>query len=95
MKALRRVIVPVLAATLFNPLASQRIPLTEALLCVQNLVYLHLMSQYQYHTEATIKYMENYLAVFHCHKDVFGRFCASKSTQMVSEALDTQLTLDT
>jgi hypothetical protein len=71
MKALGDVIIPVLAATLLNTVASQRIPFTEALLCINNLVYFHLMAQYWYHTEATIKYMENYLA-FHHHKDVFS-----------------------
>jgi len=94
MNTLGRVIVPVFAATLLNTSASQRIPFTEALLCVKNLVYFHLMAQYQYHTEATIEYMENYLEEFHCHKDVFCRFRASKSTKKVSEALKKQLTLD-
>jgi len=94
MKALGCVIVPVFAVTLLNPSASQRIPFTEALLCVKNLVYFHLMAQYQYHTEATIEYMENYLEGLHRHKDVFSRFRASKSTKKVSEALKKQLTLD-
>jgi hypothetical protein len=91
MKALGRVIVPVFAATLLNLSASQRIPFTEALLCVKNLVYFHLMAQYRYHTEATIKSMDNYLEEFHRHKDVFCRFRASKT---VSEALKKQLTLN-
>jgi len=94
MKAHGRVIVPVFAATLLNPSASQKIPFTEALLCVKNLVYFHFMAQNRYHTEATIKYMENYLEEFHSHKDVFSQFHASKSTKKVSEALKTQLTLD-
>jgi hypothetical protein len=37
-KALGRVIGPVFAATFLNPSASQRIPFTEALLCIKNLV---------------------------------------------------------
>jgi hypothetical protein len=94
MKALGCVIVSVFAATLLNPSASQRIPFTEALLCVKNLVYFHLIAQYQYHTEATIEYMENYLEEFHRQKDVFSRFCASKSTKKVLETLKKQLTLD-
>jgi len=94
MKALRGVIVSVFAATLLNLSASQRIPFTEALLCVKNLVYFHLMTQYQYHTEATMEYMEKYLEEIHHHKDVFSRFCASESTKKVSEALKKQLTLD-
>jgi len=94
MKALGRVIVPVFAATLLNPSASQRIPFTEDLLCVKNLVYFRLMAQYRYHTEATIEYMEDYQEEFHRHKDVFSRFRASISTKTVSEAVEKQLALD-
>ena len=54
MKALGRVIVPVFTATLLNPLASQRIPFTEAQVSIKNLVYFHLMAQYEYYTEAMI-----------------------------------------
>jgi hypothetical protein len=94
MKALGRVIVPVFVATVLNPSASQRIPFTEALLCVKNLVYFHLVAQYRYHTEATIEYVENYLEECHRHKDVYSQFCTSKSTKKVTEALKKQLTLD-
>jgi len=59
--ALGQMIVPVFAVTLLYPLASQRIPFTEALLCVKNFVYFHHMAQYEYHTEAMTEYMENYL----------------------------------
>jgi hypothetical protein len=38
--------------------------------------------------------MENYLEEFHCHKNIFSRFHTSKSTPKVSEALQTELTLD-
>jgi len=38
MKALGRMIVPVFTATLLNPSVSERIPFTEALLCVKNFV---------------------------------------------------------
>ena len=93
-KALGHVIVPVFVVTLLNTSASQRIPFTEALLCVTNFVYFQLMAQYQYHTEATIEYMENDLEEFHRHKDVFSRFSTSKSTKKVLEALEKQLTLD-
>ena len=94
MKALGGVIVSVLAVTLLNPLVSQRIPFTEALLCVKNLVHFHLIAQYRYHTEATIQYMENSLEEIHHHNDVFSRFRAIISTKMVSEALKKQLPLD-
>jgi hypothetical protein len=79
MQALRSVVVPGFAATLSNPSASERIPFTEALLCVKNLVYFYLMAQYHYHTEATIEYMENYQEEFHSHKDVFSQFHTSRS----------------
>jgi len=87
MNVLRRVIVPASVATLSNCLVSRKIPFTEALLCVKNIVYFHLLAQYQYHTEAMIRYMENYLEEFHCQKDSFSPFCASKSSTKVSEAL--------
>jgi len=93
MKALGRVIVPVFVATHSNSLATQRFPFTEALLCVKNLVYFHIKAQFQYHTEATIEYMENYLEEFHHQKDYFGRIHDSQSTKMVTEALEQHLTL--
>ena len=72
MKVIRCKIFPVLVVTLLNPLASKIIPFTEALWCIKNLVYFHLMAQYLYDTEAAIEYMENYLEEFHCDKDVFS-----------------------
>jgi hypothetical protein len=62
-KALGRVIVPVITATLSNPLVSQSIHFTEALLCIKSFVYFYLIAQSQYHTDATIDYMENDLEV--------------------------------
>jgi len=94
MKALGHVSVPVFAATLLNLSASQRIPCTEALLCVENIVYCQLVAQYQQNTEATIEYMENYLEEFHHQQDVLSWFGASQSTKKVSEALKKHLTLD-
>jgi hypothetical protein len=94
MKALGGGIDPVFVATLLNPLASQRIPFTEALLCVKNLVYFHLTAQYRYHPEDTIEYIQNYLVELDCPKDVFSRFCTSKSIKNVLEVLKKQLTLD-
>jgi len=93
MKALGRMIVQDLVVTLFHCLASQRIDFAEALLCIQNLVYFHIMAQYWYHAVAVIEYMENYLEELHHHKDVFSPFHASKSTK-VSEAFKKQLTLN-
>jgi len=43
-KALRRVIVPVLMATLLNPMVSGIIPFTKALLCLKNIAYCDLMA---------------------------------------------------
>jgi hypothetical protein len=45
MKGLGCVIVPVFAATLFNPSGSPRIPFTDTLLCVKNLLYFSLMAK--------------------------------------------------
>ena len=93
-KALGHMIVPVFTATPSNPLLSQWIPFTEALLCVKNLFYFYYMAQYPYHTEAMINYMDNYLAESHCHKDVFGGCRGGKSTKKVSESMKWQRTLD-
>jgi len=60
-----------------------------------NSVNFHLMAQYRYHTEATLKYMENNVEEIHCHKDDFSRFHASTSTKKVSESLKKQLAFDT
>jgi hypothetical protein len=94
LKALGRVSVPVFAVSLLSPAASQSIPFTEALLCVKNFVYIHLMAQYRDHTEATMEYMEIVLKEFPYHKDVFSRFCTSRTTKKILEALTKQLTLD-
>jgi len=83
----RGMIVLVFTVTLSNPSASQRNLITAALLSVQKSVYYHLMAQYQYHTEAMIEYMGNYLEEFPLHKDIFSSFCARKSTKKVKEAL--------
>jgi len=92
MEALGDEIVPLFGATLLNPSPRQRIPCIGTILCVNILVYFHLMAQYQYHTEATIEYMKNYLEEFHCHINTFNLFHARKSTKKVSEALKQQLT---
>jgi len=94
MKALGRVIVPIFTATLLNPSASERIPITEALLCNKNFVYSHLMPKYQYHMEATMGYIENDLEESHRQTDLFSRFRASNPTKMVSEAQIKHRTLD-
>jgi len=72
MVALRRVIGTSFVVTHLNPLVSQRTPFTEALLCVKNFVYFHLVAQCQYHTEATIESMEHYLKEFQHQRDVFS-----------------------
>jgi len=52
------------------------------------------MAPYQYHTEATIEYMQSYLEEFDRHMDGFSWFHTRKSTLKVSEAFKMQLTLD-
>jgi len=60
-QALGRLIVPVFPATLVNDFVSLVIPFTEALKCITNIVYVHHMEQFRYHTEVIIECMENYL----------------------------------
>jgi len=52
------------------------------------------MTQYEYHSEATIMYMEKYLEEICFHQDMFSRSHASKSTMLVFQALKKQLTFD-
>ena len=93
-KSLGHLIVPLFRATIVNTSASLRVPSTDTLLCVKTSVYFHIMEHYWYHTEATIEYMEYYLEIIDCHKDVFSQFRSSKSTKKVLEALKKQLTLN-
>jgi len=69
-----------------KPCGKPKIPGTEALLYVENTVYVQLKAQYWYHIEATIEDMEKYLEVFHRQKDVLCWFCNNPSTKQVSEA---------
>lgn len=66
MELLGWVIVPVFVATLLNPLASQRIAFTDALLGVNYLAYLHLVAQYRHHTQVIMDFIQNCLEEFHC-----------------------------
>ena len=94
MKALEPMMVPVFGATLSNHSVGPRIPSTEALLCIKNVVYVHRMAQYRYYTEATIEYMEKYLEEFHHQRDILSRFHASESTKKVSEVFKTWPLMD-
>lgn len=85
MQRRRYVIDSVFLVTLSNPSASQRIPFTQALLCIKNLQEFHVIEQIQYHTEADIEYMENYLKECHHRKQVFSQFHVTKSTKKVLE----------
>jgi len=46
-KSLGRPIVQVFMPTLSNPLESQKIPFTDVSLCIKNIVYFHITTQYQ------------------------------------------------
>jgi hypothetical protein len=85
---------PVFPVTQFNTFASQWIHYPEALLYMENLVFIRLMAQYWYHTEAMIEYMEKYPEEFHCQWDAVISFRTSQSTKKVFGALNKQLTLN-
>jgi hypothetical protein len=55
----------VVAVTHLNSFASERIPFTEDLLRITNLVYVHHIAEYKYRIGAAIEYMENHLKEFH------------------------------
>ena len=65
-------IVRVFVMTLSDPCVSRRTPFTEALLCTKSLVYVDLMAQYWYQTEAMIKSIEKYLKGFLYHNEVLS-----------------------
>ncbi|KAI5777561.1 hypothetical protein EDC01DRAFT_778765 [Geopyxis carbonaria] len=74
MRNLARIILIHFSAALANPSPAQKSDFQEAIRCVRALVQFHLMTEYESHTEATIGYLEHYLAEFHRHKEVF-RWC--------------------
>jgi len=51
MNTLRHIIFSIFFVTDLNPLATQRIPFTEALLCVKNALNFHCIAEYKYHTK--------------------------------------------
>jgi hypothetical protein len=46
----------VFTVALSNPLVSERIPLTEALLCVKNIEYFYCITYYRYHTKTNVQH---------------------------------------
>jgi len=94
MKALGCMMVPVFTATCLNPSPSQSIPFTAVLWCIKRCVCVHLVAQYQYHTVATIEYMENYLEGYYHKEVIFSPFRASEYTKNILEVLKKQLSLD-
>ena len=57
----------------------------RAILCVCYISDFILIAQYQLHTPGTIQSMQDYVADFHKHKDVFLRFRANKSTKTAAK----------
>jgi len=57
----------------------------RAILCVHYITDFILIAQYKVHILRTIQSMQDYLADFHEHKDVFLRFRASKSTKTAAK----------
>ena len=81
MRTLGRILLPVLSATLFNPSVGEKKRFHDAIRCVKGIIYFHLMAQYRSHTDATLQYMNDYLADFHRHKEVFLQYRAGKITK--------------
>ena len=75
----------------FGTLSRAAWSLQEAILCVKGLKFFHLMVKYRSHTDQTIGYIERNFEDFHCHKEVFTRFRAKKSTKQSSSVLRYEL----
>jgi hypothetical protein len=91
MRALGRFLLPIFSATLLNPTTTEKHTFRKAITCVKAIIYFHLMAQYRSHTEATLKYMEDYLDDFHQNKDVFCQYRAGKVAKRTAENLRKEL----
>ena len=80
MRKLVKVILPCFAASLCRPNAAECPIFPKALTCIRSIVDFTLMSQYTSYTNETIEYLEQYLKVFHDHKEVFKEYQGDKST---------------
>jgi hypothetical protein len=94
MRMLGQTLLPLFVSSLLEPSSKQRQPFRDAILCVKSLIYFHHMTKYHNYTDTTIRYMEGYLANFHCSKEVFAHFHETKSKKKVAEALRKQLLED-
>jgi hypothetical protein len=90
MRALDRFLLPVFSATLLNPTTTEKHTFRKAITCVKAIIYFHLMAQYRSHTEATLKYMEDYLDDFHQNKNVYSQYRAGKVAKRTAENLRTE-----
>jgi hypothetical protein len=91
MRALGRFLLPVFSATLLNPTTTEKPTFGKAIACVKGIIYFHLMAQYRSHTDATLKYMEDYLDDFHQNKEVFSQYRAGKVAKRTAETLRKEL----
>lgn len=64
MNARGHIIIPNGATTFFKPSLYQQDLCKTTMLCVKNLIYFHLITQYHNHTNVMTKYMEDYLSSF-------------------------------
>jgi len=75
-----------------HPTASQEREFKRAITCVRYLTDFALLSRYRRHTDSTIGYMREYLQEFHCTKDVFLRYQATKATKGRADVVSKELT---
>jgi len=98
MRSILMVILSVLTAALRRktdtqrPTTSQEWEFKRAITCVRYLTDFALLSWYRSHTDSTIGYMQEYLQEFHCTKDVFLRYRATKATKGRADLVSKELT---
>jgi len=93
-KAHKHLIDSVFTVALSNPLVSERIPFTEALLCVKNIEYFYCMAHYRYYTKTMFNFMKQYQEECHRHNNAFSSFFASQATNTLSKTLGKEPNLD-
>jgi len=98
MRSILIVILSVFTAALHHktdtqrPTASQEWEFKRAIACVWYLTDFVLLSQYRIHTDSTIGCMRENLQEFHCTKDVFLCYRATKATKGRADLVSKELT---
>jgi len=91
MQNLVTLILPCFAASLCHPRFGERLTFTQALTCVQSIVDLSVISQFESHTNRMIQYFEQYMKDVPEHKDLFVKYGKDKCKTRNMRAVTTRI----